>query len=254
MSNQSKITPTTIILSGGLDSTTLLYSIYDEMKLEHGSSQLQEISQAITAITIQYGQRHTVEIEKAKITAKLLGINHEIIDLSAIATMLSKTSSLLQTSDIDVPSITEIIGNPQPSTYVPYRNLLMLSIAASISESNNSNTIYIGVQAQDLYSYFDTTSEFINSVNDVLALNRHHELKVIAPYAHMSKSQIVKEGIAMGVPYINTHTCYSPTLDESGDPSKAVSCGVCGSCAERIQAFKNNDVEDPIDYQIEIDW
>lgn len=225
-----------ISLSGGLDSTILTYKIVNEFE-----------SDKVKTLTFNYGQRHSIEVEKAKLTCKLLNVEHKIIDISFLGNLVSNSSSLIKTSNIEVPTIKEILGNPQPVTYVPYRNLIFLALTLSFAESNDADEIFIASQSQDLYAYWDNSQEFINKINEISQLNRLHEIKITAPFVHLTKADEIKIGKELKVPFENCHTCYNP--NELGE-----SCGKCPSCAERIKAFMENNLIDPISYQIDIPW
>lgn len=225
-----------LLLSGGMDSTTLAYMLVSE----YGA-------QNVHALNFYYKQKHNIEIEKAKLTSKKLGINYTEIDISFLGEMIKNVSSLAKDSEIETPSIKDVLGNPQPSTYVPNRNMILSSIAASYAESVKANNVYIAVQSQDLYSYWDTSSGFIKRLNDVLLLNRQNNIKIEAPFATKSKKEILKLGLTMSVPYEDTITCYDPSNDGE-------SCGFCASCAERLKGFAELQVKDPVKYSIDINW
>jgi 7-cyano-7-deazaguanine synthase len=221
-----------VLLSGGLDSTTLLYYAVKE----HGNDN-------IFALTTNYGQRHSIEIEKAKISCKKLGVKHKILDISFLSEIVKNVSALSNSGDVKMPDINEILGDPQPPTYVPFRNLILHSIALSFAESNSCEVVYLGIQVHDLYSYWDTTPEFVEAVNKVAQLNRHHYIVMKAPFVSLEKAEEIKFGLKLGVPYEDTWTCYT------GPNEKGEACGTCPSCAERKGAFKKLGIVDPIPYK-----
>jgi 7-cyano-7-deazaguanine synthase len=225
-----------LLLSGGMDSTTLAYVLSDEYKSEN-----------VHVLNFYYKQKHAIEVEKAKLTASKLGLHYHEVDISFLGDMIKSVSSLASDSDIETPEIKEVLGNPQPSTYVPNRNMILASIAASYAEAVEANSVYISVQAQDLYSYWDTTSTFIKRINEVLLLNRQTAIQVKAPFADKSKKEIIEIGLTLDVPYEDTLTCYNP--NEHGE-----SCGKCASCAERLKGFAELQIKDPIPYSIDINW
>lgn len=221
-----------VLLSGGLDSTTLLYYAVQQ----HGKDN-------VFALTTNYGQRQSIEIEKAKISCAKLGVKHKILDISFLGDIVKDVSALSSSGDVKLPNIEEVLGDPQPPTYVPFRNLILHSIALSFAESNGCQVVYLGIQAHDLYSYWDTTPEFVSAVNKVAELNRHHMILMEAPFVTMEKAEEIKIGQELGVPYEDTWTCYR------GPNEKGEACGTCPSCAERKGAFKKLGLTDPIPYE-----
>ncbi len=144
----------------------------------------------------------------------------------------------------------QIIGDPQPVTYLPFRNLLLLTIAAGYAEVNGFDNVFCGLQMADVYGYWDTTAKFVESVNDVFIQNRKNTIQVSAPFNNIGKADEINFLLELdgNVNLLkHTLTCYDP--DEDGK-----SCGICASCTERIRAFAMVGVEDPISYSIEIDW
>lgn len=213
-----------LIYSGGLDTTTLLYY-------------LNKHSDGIQAVSFDYGQKQLIELEYAKWHCNNLGIKHTVINLQPIFREVASTSALLG-SDVEVPTLDEVIGDPQPITYVPFRNQIMLTVAATIAEMNNVEVIYYGAQKHDEYSgYWDTTTEFTNKLSDVFALNRKIKIIVEAPFVDKSKSDLVLIGTELGVDYTKTMTCYNGN-----------DCGACPTCGDRIAAFKRVGLEDPKTY------
>jgi 7-cyano-7-deazaguanine synthase len=225
-----------VILSGGLDSTILTYKISHELGAEN-----------INALSFNYGQRQIKELEKAAITCQKLGILHRIIDLSVLGHIAAPMSANIAGSQVNMPTVKEIIGDPQPVTYVPNRNAILLMLAASFAEVVGAEQVYIGLQCHDIYSYWDTTPQFFEAMNNVLLYNRQHAIEILAPFVRMSKADEIKLGVQLGVPFEDTLTCYNP--DNEGH-----ACGICPSCAERIANFKLVGIIDPAPYQIEIDW
>lgn len=227
-----------VIVSGGLDSVVLLHHICKDLNERN-----------VHVLTFNYGQRISREIEMAEFHAlhlKDMGYvaSHTILDLSVFG-KIAKNSALTN-KGIDVPKVTEDLGNAQPVTYVPFRNLLFLTFAAAHAESNDGRTVYYGAQNADEHSgYWDTNSIFLNSVNRVYNLNRKAPIEVKAPFITKDKEEIVRIGKRLEVPFELTHTCYN---------GSELACGTCTSCANRIQAFLNAELKDPIDYQIEIPW
>jgi len=223
-----------VILSGGMDSTILLHHVTKRLPYNE-----------VYAITFNYGQRIIREVDCAKTQALNAGVTeHKLINMDFFRE-ISKMSALTNT-DLKIPKAREDIGNAQPLSYVPFRNLLLLTTAAGWAESIGANDLFYGaVQTDDFSGYWDCTSLFLNKVNDVYNLNRKNTIKVNAPFMTWSKDRVVKEGIDLNVNFAHTHTCYE---------GKEVACGECVSCAARIKAFIDNKTIDPIKYAKEIPW
>lgn len=250
------------VLSGGLDSTILTYKLVNEFGAEN-----------VIALTYQYGQKHSIEVEKAKITCSKLKIAHMILDISFLGDIIKNVSALSNTGIVATPTIQEVLGDPQPKTYVPFRNLILTSIALSFAESNGADEVYLGLQQHDLYLYFDTSQEFVSAVNSVAILNRQHEIKIIAPFIDMSKKEEIAIGVKLNVPFEDTWTCYNPVkaIDVLDEKNESATMGnvllvysgagfhfkadtTCPSCAERIQNFAKAGIKDPIKYSKDINW
>lgn len=224
------------VLSGGLDSTVVTY-----MLTHHYGPD------AVVALSFNYGQRHTVELDKAAITCKKLGIGHQVIDIGFFGKVIEKVSSLSATGDVVMPTIQEVLGEPQPVSYCPYRNLLLFTIGFGFAESNDAEFVFSGLQAHDSYSYWDTTPEFTKRLNHISDLNRKHAISMIAPFVNFSKQQEILVGNELNIPWEDTWTCYS---GEHGDGA----CGKCPSCSERIMNFAQAGLVDPCQYAVDIPW
>ena len=223
-----------VILSGGMDSSILLHYVAKELNYDE-----------VYAITFNYGQRIIREIECAKYQSKACNVReHKIINMDFFREI--STMSALTNTNLAIPKARDDIGNAQPLSYVPFRNLLLLTTAAGWAESIGASDLYYGaVQTDDFSGYWDTTSLFLNKVNDVYNLNRKNTIKVNAPFMSYSKDLVVKKGIDLQVDFRQTHTCYEGT-----DPA----CGECVSCSARIKAFIDNKTIDPIGYSKDIPW
>lgn len=215
-----------VLVSGGLDSTTLLHYVTKELKRD------------VKALTILYGQRHAKEIKCAQYQCNLLSVPYDILDLSFLGEFLNSSSLIASSSEL-VPHIQEVLGDPQPSTYVPNRNMMFLSMAVAFAENVGASEVYFGAQQHDLYGYFDTTLEFVNRMNYVLELNRKSNVKIMAPFVNHRKSEIIRIGVHLDVDYSHTFSCYQ---------GREEPCGICATCAERIAGFKELGMEDPLEY------
>lgn len=219
-----------VLLSGGLDSTTCLALALRR----HAHSE-------VLALNMFYGQRHDREMESARKVAKYYGVQLMELDLSMIFTK-SDCSLLKGKGEIPEGSYEEQQrarpGKPV-STYVPFRNGLMLSAAASIAVSVGATEVYYGAHADDAAgnAYPDCSPQFTEAIDRAIFLGTDKQVQVIAPFINMNKADIVYQGIMMGVPYELTWSCY-----EGGDHP----CGKCGTCIDREKAFKANGIEDPV--------
>jgi 7-cyano-7-deazaguanine synthase len=169
---------------------------------------------------------------------------HKVIDLKFFASLVP--SSAITSNDIDVPKMKDIIGEAQPVTYVPNRNMMLLSIACSYAEAVGATDVYYGAVAVDnLSGYWDCTPEFLEHINNCLALNRMNRIQIQAPLLYKTKKEIIEMGIELGVDFKNTWTCYE---------GKELSCGTCPSCAARIAGWKKAGRVDPLEYAANINW
>jgi len=213
-----------IILSGGLDSTVSLYTVKNEG------------IEIVGVLSFDYGQKHKKELEYAKKTCELLQLNHRIIDLQCLNPLLE---SSLTRQNLDIPE-----GNykeeSMKQTVVPNRNMIMISIAAGWAISLKADYVVIGVHQGDHFIYPDCRSIFINQLNKAIEICDWHMVRLLTPVINLDKTTIVKLGIEEKVPFENTWTCYK---------GKELACGKCGSCQERLEAFKNNNIKDPISYE-----
>jgi 7-cyano-7-deazaguanine synthase len=210
-----------LILSGGMDSATLLYEL-----LSYGHQ--------VECIGVNYSQRHSKELGCAAQLCKDLDVKFEIIDLSSMAPFLSGSSQSDPTVDVpfgryDEPSMKK--------TVVPNRNMLMLAAAGSAAIARGFDAIAYGAHAGDHTIYPDCRGEFVDVMSDAFMLCDWSPLKLLAPYLELSKGQIAKHGLALGVPYEKTWTCYVG-LDKP--------CGQCGACVERAEAFEYAGKPDPL--------
>ncbi|MBE9486529.1 MAG: 7-cyano-7-deazaguanine synthase QueC [Chloroflexi bacterium] len=217
-----------VLYSGGLDSTTCM-AIAREQGFEP------------YALSFAYGQRHTVELDKAREYAPLIGAKkHMVIDIN-----LRQLGGSALTDDIAVPK-DGIAENSIPVTYVPARNTIFLSFALGWAEVLGASDIFIGVNALDYSGYPDCRPEFIQAFQQLANLATKAGVegtpyRIHAPLIDLTKAQIIQQGLALGVDYRLTHSCYDPTPE-------GFSCGHCDSCRLRLQGFAEAGCEDPIDY------
>jgi len=221
-----------VLLSGGLDSSTVL-----AMALERGFE--------VVALTFDYGQKHRRELDSATRIAKHYGAKEHIVVSLDLGRYLN--SSLTQDS-ISIPSgrSKAEIGAEIPSTYVPARNIVFLSIASSIAESRGAASVFIAANANDYSGYPDCTPEFMDAFQKMLdvgtkAGREGHGIKIEAPILRKSKTQIVREAIRLRVPLGLTWSCYS---------GGAKACGKCDSCRLRLEGFEAAGVRDPLEYEV----
>ena len=224
-----------VLLSGGLDSTTTLAIARDE-------------GYETYAMSFQYGQRHTVELQCAENVAKALGVQqHTIVDID-----LRTFGGSALTADIEVPkdrSDAEM-GNDIPITYVPARNTIFLSYALAWTEVLGSDTIFIGANAVDYSGYPDCRPEYIAAYQTManlatqIGVEGKTRLKIRAPLMDKTKAEIIQIGVALGVDYSLTLSCYDPDMDGRA-------CGGCDSCLLREKGFKEAGVPDPTRYYLQ---
>ncbi|WP_342376344.1 7-cyano-7-deazaguanine synthase QueC [Myxococcus stipitatus] len=220
-----------VLFSGGLDSTTCV-----AMAKAQGFEPV--------CLAVSYGQRHSVELERAREVARVMGVK----DFRVVSIDLRQIGGSALTADIDVPKDrpADEMSHGVPVTYVPARNALFLSLALGLAEVVDATDLYIGVNAVDYSGYPDCRPEFIRSFEAManLATKAGAEgarFTVHAPLSGMSKADIIREGTRLGVDYGMTHSCYDP--DEQGG-----ACGRCDSCMLRKKGFEEAGVPDPTRY------
>src|ERR1039458_7182700 len=222
-----------VLLSGGLDSTTVLAIAKSE-------------GYALYALSFSYGQRHKWELEAAECVARSIGVSEHrtvLIDLRAFG------GSAL-TDEIGVPKGRPIedMSHGIPVTYVPARNTIFLAFALAWAEVLGCSDIFIGVNALDYSGYPDCRPEFIEAFERTANLatkagvEGRQSLRVHAPLISLSKAQIIRKGLDLGIDYGLTSSCYDPSL--AGEP-----CGSCDSCLLRQKGFRENGISDPLRYQ-----
>jgi len=228
-----KLKKAVVLLSGGLDSTTTL-------------AVAQKEGYGILALSFDYGQRHDFEITAARKIAAASGvIKHVVAKID-----LREFGGSALTSDLEVPKNRNLdeMSHRIPITYVPARNTIFLSFALAWAEVESANDVFIGVNALDYSGYPDCRPEYIAAFQAMANLatkagvENHQELKVHTPLIMLSKAQIIKTGIELGVDYSRTSSCYDPS--PAGE-----ACGECDACQLRLKGFSENHLRDPISYK-----
>ena len=220
-----------VLLSGGIDSATCLGMAIERYGTEN-----------VIALSIFYGQKHEKEIQASEKVAEYYRVEQLKLDLTKI--FQYSDCSLLQHSDQEIPEETyaeqlkKTDGKPV-STYVPFRNGLFLSSAASLALSRDCSMLYYGAHADDAAgnAYPDCSSAFDNAISDAIYIGSGNQLKVEAPFVNMTKAEVVRKGLELKVPYELTWSCYE---------GKEKPCMVCGTCIDRAEAFRLNGIKDPL--------
>lgn len=211
-----------IVVSGGVDSITMLYEYKDRIAL---------------GVSFNYGSNHNAkEIPLAKMHCERLGIKHIVIDLDFMGKYFQ--SSLLQGADA-IPEGNYADENMR-STVVPFRNGIMLSIAAGLAETHELAYVMLANHAGDHTIYPDCRPEFVDSMSQAIEAGTYSQTKILAPYTHITKAEIAARGKALGIDYSETWSCY-----KGGD----IHCGKCGTCVERREAFALAGIEDQTKYE-----
>ncbi|MCL2742403.1 MAG: 7-cyano-7-deazaguanine synthase QueC [Planctomycetaceae bacterium] len=218
-----------VLLSGGLDSATTAY-----LSASQGYT--------LYALTVDYNQRHKCELEAAKRVAAAIGVRQHI--MFPLDLRLFGGSSL--TSEMEVVKYVplEKIGQQIPTSYVPARNLLFLSLALAFAETVNAETVFIGISATDYSGYPDCRPEFIEAFSETAQLATAagvsgRSIRIETPLIGLSKKETILLGLSLGVDYSLTHTCYDPLPDGK-------SCGRCESCLLRRRGFEEAELPDPL--------
>lgn len=220
-----------VLFSGGLDSTTCLALAIKKYGAEN-----------VIALSITYGQKHDKETKCAERIAEYYKVSLKRLDLAAI--FADSDCSLLSGSGKEIPKETyaeQLAGSDgKPvSTYVPFRNGLFLSSAASVALSNDCGVIYYGAHSDDAAgnAYPDCSTGFNNAMNQAIFIGSGEQLTIEAPFVELNKADVVRIGTELGVPFEMTWSCY-----EGGEKP----CGVCGTCRDRAAAFAANGLVDPL--------
>ena len=222
-----------ITLSGGMDSSVLLYKAAEQYKEVH-------------TVTFDYGQRHDRELQAAE--KQLVNAKHDfpnvlftnkLLDVKYIKD-IADTSSLTN-NNIDTPDVKEVMGEAQPKSYVPFRNMMFISILLSYAEKLKADEVWYGAaEADSLAGYWDGSVQFVDKINQICLLNREIDVNVRAPLFEMSKEEIILQGVELGVNFGDTYTCYSGEY-----PCDANSA----SSALRLKGFVSAGLKDPLEYK-----
>lgn len=222
-----------VLSSGGVDSTTCVGIAVKDVGSEN-----------VSTVSVFYGQKHNKELECADKVAEFYNVKHYVLDLSNV--LQYSNCSLMKNSTEEIPMMSyaeqiEKNGEGKVSTYVPFRNGLMLSAVAALAQSiypDDDVDIYLGAHADDAAgrAYADCSEEFTSAMNTAIVIGTYGKVRVVAPLVNLNKAGVVKLGLSIGVPYKHTWSCYA-----GGDKP----CGHCGTCIDRAKAFEANRISDP---------
>jgi 7-cyano-7-deazaguanine synthase len=221
--------PAVVLFSGGIDSTTTL-----AFAIREGF--------APVALSFDYGQKHRLELVKARDVLRQFPIESHVI----FPIELRRIGGSALTSDIEVPKF-RILDESIPVTYVPGRNLIFLSIAAALGEVHGAYDLFYGANILDYSGYPDCRPEFMEALQHTLNVGTKagvegNRFRIHAPLLKLTKAEIIRLGVHLGVDYTHTHSCYDPLPDQSA-------CGECDSCRIRLKGFQEAGIPDPAVYQ-----
>ncbi|WP_417331363.1 7-cyano-7-deazaguanine synthase QueC [Halomonas cupida] len=214
---------TVVVYSGGMDSYTVLHRVLRETPNVH-------------ALSFHYGQRHSRELDVARDVCNRLGIEHQVVDITAIHGLID--NSALTDASRAMPD-GDYAEDNLTATVVPNRNMILLSLAIAKAVNVGASRVAYGAHGGDHVLYPDCRPAFVEAMNDVAAIANFSPVEIHAPYLRASKSEILADGLAMGLDYGETWTCYE---------GRELACGRCGSCRERLAAFAAHGVTDPLVY------
>ncbi len=217
--------PAILLLSGGMDSTTLLFHLRQTAP-----------NTPLHTISIDYGQRHRIELDFAARLSDLAGAaSHRVLPLD----LTSIGGSPLTDPDLRIPASAD---DEQITTVVPFRNMLFVTLASACGETLGARDLYLSPVRDDYDAYRDCRREFYDSLEGTLRLGatRETDFRIHTPFVDHTKVDVVAMGLQLEVPYELTHTCYE---------GRRPACGICDACVERMHAFDANGVADPLDYE-----
>src|SRR5690554_723547 len=209
-----------VIYSGGMDSFTVLHHA---LRAGH----------EVYALSFDYGQRHVRELDAAAAVCNQLNLNHKIVDITAINSLLAGSSL---TSDIEIPE-GHYQADSMQSTVVPNRNMILLSLAIGYAVSLHAEAVYYGAHSGDHAIYPDCRPEFVTKMNAVSLIANYDPIRIEVPFLRNNKAEILAAGLALKLDYSQTWTCYN---------GRERACGKCGACIERLEAFAANNQVDPL--------
>ncbi|MEP0356539.1 MAG: 7-cyano-7-deazaguanine synthase QueC [Paraglaciecola sp.] len=213
-----------VIFSGGMDSFTVL-----NLAVKQGFQ--------VFALSFDYGQKHKKELKYAAKACAGLGVHHKVVDISAINQLIGGSSLTSDSIDVAEGHYEE---DSMKTTVVPNRNMILLSMAVGYAVSINANKVFYGAHSGDHAIYPDCRPEFVHKMNDVCAIANYEAVEIVTPYLDVSKTAILTAGLEMNLDYNLTWTCYN---------GREKACGKCGACQERLEAFTENGVTDPLAYE-----
>lgn len=211
------------IISGGMDSITMLHDLVAD-KYE------------VLPLTFDYGQRHVKEIEMSMYNCWLLNCDLKVVNLGSITNLISNSAL---TGDTEVPH-GHFEDEIMRKTVVPNRNMIMMSIAVGYAINNDCDEVFYGAHVGDHAIYPDCRLEFVDALQKVVNICHYEPIKIHTPFINLKKRHIIQLGMKIGVDYSKTWTCYE---------GKDLACGKCGSCQERLEAFKEMNIKDPLQYE-----
>lgn len=212
-----------VIYSGGMDSFTLLHRALAE-------------GHRVQALSFDYGQRHVRELEAAAEVCGELGLPHKVLDIRSLQAVMAGSAL---TGGGDVPEGHYEEENMK-ATVVPNRNMILLSLATGYAVTVEADAVWFGAHGGDHAIYPDCRPEFVDKMDAVCRVANYEPVAVEAPYIRADKTEILADGLAMGLDYSQTWTCYN---------GRHKACGVCGSCVERLEAFAAHGITDPLPYE-----
>ena len=213
-----------VIYSGGMDSFTIL-------------NKAVQAGHDVLAVSFNYGQRHSKELQFARSVCDELSVDHKIIDITAMQDLMSN-SSLMAVSDEAIPEGHYAADNMK-STVVPNRNMILIALAIGYAVNEEAAEVWYGAHSGDHTIYPDCRPEFVEAMAKASLLANFDPVAVVAPYLNGDKIDILRDGLSMGLDYSKTWTCYN---------GRDKACGKCGSCQERLEAFTENNAR-PLDYE-----